>query len=77
VLNFDVVSDRHVEDSCIGSLWPFFASSTMTPRSVNPDSEKAATNASMSANPSLQGTRCGVFPLPSNLNVANLYAVLM
>lgn len=25
----------------------------------------------------LQGTRCGVFPIPSNLNVANLYAVLI
>jgi hypothetical protein len=25
----------------------------------------------------LEGTRCGVFPLPSNLNVANLYAVLV
>jgi hypothetical protein len=25
----------------------------------------------------LQSTRCGVFPLPSNLNVANLYAVLV
>lgn len=25
----------------------------------------------------LTGTRCGIFPLPSNLNVANLYAVLI
>ncbi|GAX19245.1 hypothetical protein FisN_4Lh171 [Fistulifera solaris] len=25
----------------------------------------------------LTGTRCGIFPLPSNLNVSNLYAVLM
>eukprot|EP00934_Nitzschia_sp_Nitz4_P007743 Nitzschia sp. Nitz4//scaffold22_size323478//75040//86490//NITZ4_000513-RA/size323478-snap-gene-0.540-mRNA-1//-1//CDS//3329542953//7733//frame0 len=25
----------------------------------------------------LQGTRCGVFPLPSNLNMASLYAVLI
>jgi len=25
----------------------------------------------------LRGTRCGVFPLPSNLNVANLYAILV
>ncbi len=25
----------------------------------------------------LQGTRCGVFPLPSNLNIYNLYAVLV
>jgi len=24
-----------------------------------------------------QGTRCGVFPLPTNLSVANLYAVLV
>jgi hypothetical protein len=31
----------------------------------------------MSSNMQLQGTRCGVFPLPSNLNVANLYAVLI
>lgn len=25
----------------------------------------------------LQGTRCGVFPLPSNLNIHNLYAILI
>ena len=77
VLNFDVVSDQQVEDRCIGSLWPFFSSSTMTPQSSKSDTNSQVTSATLSENPSLQGTRCGVFPLPSNLNVANLYAVLI
>ncbi|CAB9509212.1 expressed unknown protein [Seminavis robusta] len=77
VLNFDVVTDPQVEESCIGSLWPFFASSTMTPQTSKTGSVSQATQNSLSSNPSLQGTRCGVFPLPSNLNVANLYAVLI
>ena len=76
VLNFDVVSDQNVENSCIGSLWPFFSSSTMTPQSSKSTSGAPPTIPGLSENPSLQGTRCGVFPLPSNLNVANLYAVL-
>ena len=76
VLNFDVVSDQQVENTCIGSLWPFFSSSTMTPQSSKSSSGTPATIPGLSENPSLQGTRCGVFPLPSNLNVANLYAVL-
>ena len=70
------MTDPKVEDACIGSLWPFFASSTMTPQGARSSTQTPITNASMSNNPSLQGTRCGVFPLPSNLNVANLYAVL-
>jgi hypothetical protein len=32
---------------------------------------------SKSSDDRLTGTRCGIFPLPSNLNVSNLYAVLM
>lgn len=76
-LHFDVVSDKQVEDRCIGALWPFFSSSTMTPQSSKSNSKSHAATGSMSQNPSLQGTRCGVFPLASNLNVANLYAVLL
>jgi hypothetical protein len=78
-LNFDVVSDQEVEARCIGSLWPFFTSSTMTPQAskTGTSTQTPTTNAAMSSNPSLQGTRCGVFPLPSNLNVGNLYAVLI
>ena len=54
-LNFDVVSDQAIEQSCRRALWPIMS-----------DAEEM-----------LQGTRCGVFPLPSNLNIHNLYAILI
>lgn len=74
-LNFDIVTDQQVEDRCLGSLWPFYASSTMTPK-TRPE-KNFASKGTASMNPSLQQTRCGVFPLPSNLDVSNLYAVLI
>jgi hypothetical protein len=61
VLHFDVVSDLDVEKRCFGALWPFNDS----PCSDIPESERT------------QGTRCGVFPIPSNLNIANLYVIIV
>ena len=61
-LHFDVISDQALAYRCKGSLWPYS-------RSVLLQDQVAERH--------LQGTRCGVFPIPSGLNVANLYAVLM
>jgi hypothetical protein len=61
VLHFDVVSDCKVEERCFGALWPFHDGSS----GDVPESERT------------QGTRCGVFPIPSNLNIANLYAIIV
>jgi hypothetical protein len=64
-LNFDVVSDPSIEKRCSGSLWPYDAKKgSLWPHAAKKLVEK------------LQGTRCGVFPLPSNLNMHNLYAIL-
>ena len=54
-LDFDVVSDPTIEQTCRRALWPISSSSEEM----------------------LLGTRCGVFPLPSNLNIHNLYAILI
>jgi hypothetical protein len=64
VLTFDAVRDPGVEIACSGSLWPY-----STPSSSAADSH--------SPNQATQGSRCGVFPLASNLNVSNLYAILI
>ena len=61
VLHFDVVSDSKVEERCFGALWPYHEGSF----DEVPESERT------------QGTRCGVFPIPSNLNIANLYAIIV
>ena len=63
VLHFDVVSDKDVEERCLGALWPYHDKSPETEEL--PESERT------------QGTRCGVFPVPSNLNIANLYAIIV
>lgn len=75
-LNFDVVSDRDVESSCIGSLWPGSSESKRAQSAQMNNNDGAVFDKEDEGN-RLQGTRCGVFPLPSNLNVANLYAVLV
>lgn len=62
VLTFDVVRDAGVEAACYESLWPYATSLDKTKGSHG----EAA-----------QGSRCGVFPLASNLNVSNLYAILI
>jgi hypothetical protein len=66
-LYFDYVSDPDVENRCTAALWPYFKSNLLSDGIMmdNEDTQK------------LRGTTCGVFPLPSNLNVANLYAVLI
>jgi hypothetical protein len=61
-LSFDIVSDAEVSRRCSDSLWPYARDS----RQLDDVSEGR-----------LQGTRCGVFPVPSNLSVSNLYAVLI
>lgn len=63
VLHFDAVSDPEVEERCFGALWPYHDSATATDNV--PPSERT------------QGTRCGVFPVPSNLNIANLYVIIV
>lgn len=65
-LHFDHVTNTDVEARCGAALWPY---------SSNILSEKLTT--SLGKEEKLCGTKCGVFPLPSNLNVANLYAVLI
>lgn len=60
-LSFDIVNDKDIAERCTDALWAY-SSNTETPG----DSESR-----------LELTRCGVFPLPSNLNVANLYAFLI
>jgi hypothetical protein len=78
-LHFDVVSDPVVELLCRGSLWPFLETppkglkGNALSRSLSPNDSQAMVPESERT----QGTRCGVFPLASNLNIANLYAVLI
>ena len=76
-LHFDIVSDPTVEKRCRGSLWPYLVHK-------KGDRGKSFLGSSVASSPSSvpeqergQGSRCGVFPLPSNLNIANLYAVLI
>jgi hypothetical protein len=64
-LQFDHVSDPETETRCSGALWPYLKSSALTEENTQDETSK------------LRGTCCGVFPLPSNLNVENLYAVLI
>ncbi|ACI65622.1 predicted protein [Phaeodactylum tricornutum CCAP 1055/1] len=68
-LHFDVVSDEEVAERCHAALWPYSTSSPQSkmlrPRGESHEPER------------LQGTRCGVFPLPSTLNNDSLYAVLV
>jgi hypothetical protein len=66
-LHFDHVIDPDVETRCESALWPYLKSNWLADRNETDDSNTSK----------LRGTSCGVFPLPSNLNVANLYAVLV
>lgn len=79
-LNFDVVSDPDVEQRCSGSLWPYAAALGETKDDssfLRGASDDATYLSSLPHNERTQCSRCGVFPIPSNFNVANLYAVLV
>jgi hypothetical protein len=67
VFNFDVVRDPEVEARCTQALWPYASSFEEQVPSTPPGASHQAT----------QGSRCGVFPLASNLNIANLYAIII
>lgn len=67
VLNFDVVRDPEVEARCIHALWPYVSCLDEQVPATPPGSPHQAT----------QGSRCGVFPLASNLSISNLYAILI
>jgi len=71
-LYFDVTSDPDVEISCRAALWPAVESSDGKPPEFIGNRPSR-----LPLNEVLQGTRCGVFPIPSNFSVSNLYAVLM
>ena len=81
-LNFDVVSDPGVESRCFASLWPHAPSMPALGKSALPfkrislDKQNPNALSSLGDNEKLQSTRCGVFPLPSNLNISNLYVIL-
>lgn len=67
-LNFDIVRDPKIAERCSAALWPGRADSPfakLISGGVEPSTDE------------LVGTRCGVFPLPSNLSFSNLYAVLI
>ena len=65
-LQFDHITDPEMEQRCAAALTPYFKSKFLSEEMVYDESTEQ-----------LRGTSCGVFPLPSNLNVANLYAVLI
>lgn len=67
VFNFDVVRDPEVEARCTHALWPYASSFEENVPWTPPGASHEAT----------QGSRCGVFPLASNLNFANLYAIII
>ena len=70
-LNFDVVQDPKVIENCKRALWPY-ASET--------DLDKlpgAIGSSTIDDDVILEGSPCGVFPLPSHLHISNLYAVLL
>jgi hypothetical protein len=65
-LQFDHITDPEMEARCAASLTPYFQCKLLSEEMAYDESAEQ-----------LRGTSCGVFPLPSNLNVANLYAVLI
>lgn len=67
-LNFDIVQDPSVIQSCTRALWPYASNSEVS------DDPSTAGDTDVTA---LEGTTCGVFSLPSNLSLSNLYAVLI
>ena len=71
-LSFDVVQDQQVIENCKRALWPY--------AEQKPDGTDApATFAFDGIGKDIQseGTPCGIFPLPSNLSISNLYAVII
>ena len=71
MLNFDVVQDPLVIQNCKKALWPYASKS---------DLEKlpaAIGSPNIDENVILEGSPCGIFPLPSHLHISNLYAVLL
>jgi len=71
-LNFDIVQDPSVIQSCMRALWPYADESEVNEILGSSPSTAGETNVMAS-----EGTTCGIFSLPSNLNLANLYAVLI
>jgi hypothetical protein len=67
-LNFDIVQDSDVITKCRRALWPYEKESDVNGLLSSPES----TNDSQS-----EGTSCGIFPLPANLSISNLYAVII
>lgn len=69
-LNFDVVQDPSVIENCKRALWPY---ATEAEIDVLPGAVGMSENVE---NAGLEGTPCGIFPLPGNLSISNLYAVI-
>ena len=69
-LHFDVVSDADVEVKCERALWPAM-------KGMENDQFHEGTPLRDAPENRLQGTRCGVFPLSPDLNIDNLFAVLI
>jgi hypothetical protein len=76
-LCFDFVSDTDVAQRCSGALYPNQKVTTVFETDFYSPGDAADQTIKEQLMDSLQTTRCGVFPIPSNLNVANLYAVLI
>jgi hypothetical protein len=66
-LNFDVVQDQKVIERCKRAIWPYASEAELNqiPGEIVSDDVM------------LEGSPCGVFPLPSHLPISNLYAVLL
>jgi len=60
-LSFDIVQDPRVIQKCKDALWPYAS-----------DEQK-----DNDALPQTEGTSCGMFPLPANMSISNLYAVIV
>lgn len=71
VLNFDVVQDPVVIQKCKKALWPYASKSDLK------NLPAAIGSQNIDENVILEGSPCGIFPLPSHLHISNLYAVLL
>ena len=67
-LNFDIVQDLKVIQKCKDALWPY---------SNNDVDVHGTSNLPSDDDPQTEGTSCGMFPLPANLSISNLYAVIV
>ena len=67
ILSFDIVQDLRVIQKCKDALWPY----------ANNDVDVHGTSNLPSDDPQTEGTSCGMFPLPANLSISNLYAVII